>query len=199
MFSDETTEAEAAKYEKVWLHPEYAKCSPGEAYAHDAMERLYISRNGIAYDFGTGSGKGAKVLLDAGFNSVIGFDYCEQPSKWLAETNTGFMFVKAALHEMASDYVVADFGLCADVMEHLPEQIIDDALRNMQSLSKTLYLGICTVEDMFGKTIGEQLHLTVRPCEWWLERIGKVCGNATIIWRDGISCGIVVVNDKFQE
>ena len=199
MFNEEITESEASKYDKVWCHEEYAKYSPGELYAKDAMERLYIPKKQLAYDFGTGSGKGANVLLNAGFNSVVGFDYCESPSKWLADTNTGFMFIKEALHEMNSSYVVADFGLCADVMEHMPEQVIDDALRNMQCLSKTLYLGICTVGDVFGKAVGETLHLTVKPCEWWVERIGKVCGNATIIWRDDVSCGIVVNNSKFQE
>jgi hypothetical protein len=67
--------------------------------------------------------------------------------------------------------VVAEYGLCADVMEHIPEDKVEDVLRNVLFAAKNVFFGIHTGPDDHGRAIGEQLHVTQHPGEWWVERL----------------------------
>jgi len=46
---------------------------------------------------------------------------------------------------------------------------------------------VSLMEDGFGRCIGETLHETVRPADWWLQKFASVwkCGS----WFDRIGAG----------
>lgn len=65
-----------------------------------------------------------------------------------------------------------DGVISTDVMEHIPEQELDDALRQIYSKAdKFVYLGICTVLAQAILPNGENAHCTVKPVEWWINKI----------------------------
>src|SRR5690606_13000880 len=78
-------------------------------------------------------------------------------------------FVEACLWCM--DLPQRDWGYCVDVMEHIPEERVDDALACIASACRDAYFAIsCAPADM-GELIGETLHVTVKPQAWWEEKL----------------------------
>jgi hypothetical protein len=59
---------------------------------------------------------------------------------------------------------------CTDVMEHIPTKDVDQVLLNIMSAAQHVFFQISTEQDSCGKMIGEELHLTVKPPEWWLAK-----------------------------
>ena len=65
-----------------------------------------------------------------------------------------------------------DGVISTDVMEHIPESNLTEALDIIYSKAdKFVYLGICTVLAQAILPNGENAHCTVKPLEWWVEKI----------------------------
>lgn len=69
---------------------------------------------------------------------------------------------------------VGDFDavICTDVLEHIPEDELDEALNNIFSkANKVVYLSISTKPAKKFLPNGDNAHVTVKSQDWWLERI----------------------------
>ncbi len=77
-------------------------------------------------------------------------------------------------------------------MEHIPPEYtmlcLDRIIKNCQ----ISWLNIALVEDGMGEAIGETLHLTVRPFDWWLTRLATL--GTVIEARDLLDSGLYVVS-----
>lgn len=65
-----------------------------------------------------------------------------------------------------------DYVICADVMEHIPEEYVDDVLREIgRYTTKMVFFSISgdPAYKSFGD--GENLHCTMRDVAWWKEKI----------------------------
>ena len=71
-----------------------------------------------------------------------------------------------------------DVGVCADVMEHIPRNKVDSSLRHIATRCKHVVFKIDHASNLF---IGETLHLTIEPVEWWVEQMNSIAGNAEFI------------------
>ena len=59
-----------------------------------------------------------------------------------------------------------------DVLEHIPEDELDSVLEYIFNVAnKFVYLAICTIEAPDLLPNGEQAHVTIKPFEWWVEKI----------------------------
>ena len=59
-----------------------------------------------------------------------------------------------------------------DVMEHIPEDEIDEILSyKFEHANKFVYIGICVIPAVTHLSTGENAHCTVKPFDWWLEKI----------------------------
>ncbi|MBI4020250.1 MAG: methyltransferase domain-containing protein [Candidatus Aenigmarchaeota archaeon] len=59
-------------------------------------------------------------------------------------------------------------GFCNDVMEHIPEENVAPSLDEMARVcSEYLFISVCPTPSHHLSLEGENLHLTVRPVEWW--------------------------------
>lgn len=83
-----------------------------------------------------------------------------------------------------------DGVICNDVMEHIPEPHVPEVLRDVLSYAtKFAFFQICTRKAKKNLPDGRNCHLTVRPSEWWMARIGEaqaaVGGPETIrvVWH----------------
>lgn len=76
-----------------------------------------------------------------------------------------------------------DGVLCTDVAEHIPLDGVDDFLRDVVSYA-TKFAFFCIYPNPSRKYLpdGRNCHLTVRPPEWWLDRIALVIG----LQQDGV-------------
>lgn len=67
---------------------------------------------------------------------------------------------------------VSDFVISCDVLEHVEPELVDNVLSDIQRLAtKGGYLEICLVPAFAKLTDGRNAHLTVKPAEWWLEKL----------------------------
>jgi hypothetical protein len=181
---------ERAKYAEIWSLPEYKLHSPGLQNVDRFMEVIKPAAGYSLIDIGCGAGvagleferKGLQVtwmdLTDAGLDPAVNRNrFIESPiwsDDWVMSHRMGW-----------------DFGFCCDVMEHIPTEYVMLSVERILSACRLTWFQIALRPDEFGKFIGEPLHLTVQPFEWWLLRLSTI-GNV-IDARDLCGDGMYVV------
>jgi hypothetical protein len=68
---------------------------------------------------------------------------------------------------------VFDLLLNIDVLEHIPEPDLDPIIEEMRSLCRDAILIVDTVPARLILPNGENAHATIRPKEWWAEKLGR--------------------------
>ena len=64
--------------------------------------------------------------------------------------------------------------VCVDVLEHIPEREIDDIMKEIFEIAqKFVYLNIAMYPAITILPNGENAHCTLKPKEWWNEKIVK--------------------------
>jgi len=171
---------EKEKYEKMWLHPAYRVHSPGLNCVEAFLTHFHgrFQEGDTLIDFGCGSGR-------AGFHFFFqGFSVClvDIAANCLDEAHVDLLslcsericFLQACLWDLPPSLQAADWIYCCDVLEHLPDHTIDRALQQMaMRCKKGGFFQIFLQDEPYGKLISESLHLTIRPQEWWLEKIKR--------------------------
>lgn len=170
----EATEAsERDKYRRMWKVPEYRHSSPGEGLVPLAVESLGMKPGESVIDFGCGPARATQKLKDAGF-AVLGLDIASN----CRDEGIDVPFREVCLWNLPDDLAPADYGLCCDVMEHVPPERVDAVLAGIKARTrKGVLFSIAFFNDGFGNVIGERLHLTVRRRPWWEARLGEYWPN----------------------
>jgi cyclopropane fatty-acyl-phospholipid synthase-like methyltransferase len=67
-----------------------------------------------------------------------------------------------------------DGVICTDVMEHVPEEEVDEVLQDIFQYSRRFVLfGISTVPAKKRFPDGTNVHVTVKSRDWWIDRISS--------------------------
>ena len=56
-------------------------------------------------------------------------------------------------------------------MEHIPTHYVDDVLAGIARSVKAAFFAISLQRDVAGRLIGETLHMTVMPADWWKQKL----------------------------
>lgn len=128
---------------------------------------------------------GVKSVLDAGcgrghlsrFLKGIGFDTqsCDLADASVYLERLGIPFKQCNLTKLDYEDKAFDAVVCVDVIEHLYESEIKDAISEMLRVGKHLFLRIACYTSYHGKY--DKLHLTVKPPRWWrmvIEEFGDI-------------------------
>jgi hypothetical protein len=152
---------ELEKYRKAWALPEYKQYSPGGEAAPKAIE-FFHTRQKSLWDFGCGNGKALERFRKAGF-VCKGIDFVRMDQD----------AIEGCLWDLDIQKLgKRDFGFCVDVMEHIPTEKVSAVLHNIWSMCRSkIWFGIALTHDRCGELVGETLHLTVQPVEWWREML----------------------------
>lgn len=159
---------EADKYREIWTQDAYRQFSPGAGHVEDAIAKLGIKAGDTLMDFGCGTGRATKDFLDRGVKAA-GTDFAPNALE------EDVPFTLAALWDLHVLGPIADWAFCCDVMEHIPPERVDIVLRNIANTIglRGAYFAIDSTRDDMGQIIGQTLHMTVRPPEWWREQLSK--------------------------
>lgn len=171
MSVDELTKIEQEKYEEIWNRPEYRRTSPGMRECALAFEGLRMKAGDTLLDFGSGPCLATKWFRDQGLDAK-GVDFARN-----ASSEPSVPVYLSCLWEMdAHDIPPAKFGFCSDVMEHIPEEKVLDVFRGIfDRVTDAVWMRIALRPDVMGpKLIGQHLHLTVKPTEWWRRQMEEV-------------------------
>jgi SAM-dependent methyltransferase len=179
--------SERGKYEEIWKYDSYRQFSPGERLAADFLRQAKPYKGETVIDFGCGTGRGGLMMNALGGLKPIFVDFAfnaldtdireageKDPDKW-----------KFICHDLSKwpypkELKDAKYGYCTDVMEHIPPEQVGLVLKNILRSARHVFFNIATEPDGFGALIGEQLHMTVQPFEWWLERFNEL--ECSIHW-----------------
>lgn len=179
---DKTTATEKAKYERMWAVEAYSKNSPGLTIAPTALRELDLRSGDTLLDFGAGRGVAVDWFRERGIDAT-GIDLVPlRPD-----------ITEACLWNLPPIASV-DYGFCADVMEHIPLDKVDDVLAGIRRLvTKGAFFQIATRPDRMGALIGETLHLTVQPKKWWVDKLREhfqvpVIGDGAVDWQFWAVC-----------
>lgn len=77
-----------------------------------------------------------------------------------------------------------DGVICTDVLEHIPEDELDDALTEIFGYAKKfVVLSIATGPAHKKFDDGTNLHVTIKPEEWWRTKLSRFPIPTTIIFQ----------------
>ena len=163
---------EQGKYRTVWQAPGYLDHSPGEYWAKRAFRQLTHARpSATVIDLGAGAGAGSWQLFLQGF-TVTALEFVSEQFQY----GLDIPFIEQPLWKpipLRSNGRRYRWGFCCDVMEHISEELVDPVLENIAQACEGVFFSISHEPDHFGKVVGHPLHLTVKPYEWWLERLRR--------------------------
>jgi tetratricopeptide (TPR) repeat protein len=171
-------EKEKEKYLTAWSMDNrvYADYSPGFELSHTINFLDFFKAENVKtiLDAGIGSGKLCKKMISMGFDcygldivdNCLDEDLSHLKDKILT---VGTLWDQTLFEENRFNAIV-----CTDVLEHIPTNYIYSVLNNFYRWSnRFLFLQIALFDDNFGKSIGQPLHLTVKPKSWWDKQITK--------------------------
>lgn len=162
---------EKAKYEKAWKLDDYRKWSPGKSCVPIFLETAKPKQGETMVDWGCGTGKASLALHEAGLD-VTPVDFVTGCLDDDIQEVLGHKFIE---HDLSKPIELrSDYGFCCDVLEHVPEEQVDAVLETVLGNSTHVFFQISTVPDHFGSHIGEQLHVTVKPYNWWLRKFAEL-------------------------
>lgn len=163
---------EQDKYTRMWDIDGYRAVSPGEECVDLFIESF--RPRGTLIDFGCGTGR-AGVKLSKHCDVTL-MDFTQNSRDIEAQL---LPFIQ---HDLTKPVPVkADYGYCTDVMEHIEPENVDKVLTNIMSAVNDCFFQISTVPDVMGALIGQDLHLTVKPLEWWEQKFISL--GFAVLWR----------------
>lgn len=177
-------ERERLKYELAWTIPDYHMMSPAAEHRETINRLLGYPTKGLLIDFGCGTGRATRAFQDQGLD-VLGVDFVK------AALEVNIPFLQAVLWEPLPP-LAGDYGICCDVMEHIPPDKVVDVLGNIRaSVAGPVFFSISLVPDSFGAEVGQVLHETVMPHDWWAEHLAQHWHRV-----ESVGDGIFLVNPK---
>lgn len=170
--------SEQEKYQMMWQYDIYRDVSPGEQNANFFMDAF--QPEGLILDFGCGTGRSSLQFAKRGFEVLL-IDFADNCRD---EEAQALPFLHWDLTQPCP--VSSQYGYCTDVMEHLPPESVETVINNIMAASERVFFQISTVQDHYGQAIGTDLHLTVKPHDWWKE-LFKSLGYA-VKWEAEQDC-----------
>ena len=128
--------------------------------AHNPWSKDRIS----ILEIGCGNGNLCRFLSEMNFD-VTGLDIAD-----CLYDRSGYKFIKYDITNSQKAFDDEEFDYCIsfDVLEHLPEDVIDDVLKDMARISRNIILKVASS----GKP---PLHLTVKTPGWWMNKLIITC------------------------
>ena len=162
-----TLDLERQKYWKLWKHKAYRQNSPGQMLAAYFRANVQWQRGDTLVDLGCGTGRAGALLGLKGFKVTL-IDFVDALDDDIRRSTP---FIEMNLCQLEG-LPVFDWIYCADVMEHIPPEYVDQTLDGMARITRKG--GIFSIShklDGYGKLVNERLHLTIQNSSWWGQKL----------------------------
>lgn len=127
-----------------------------------------IDKNKKCIDLGCG-----RASLSKYFSQYTGIDVSEYIIKNNLNNRQGLFYHKSLdeLYDLTENY---DVAICSDVMEHIPENEIDNTLKSISSLQvQHYYFAISTRKSVLLDANGNNLHLSILTASKWIDYLSN--------------------------
>jgi ubiquinone/menaquinone biosynthesis C-methylase UbiE len=160
--------SEQEKY--IWLNENSSYAKSSNIFAEPIFESLLSLQMTSVCDVGTGGGAFCQWAVDNGCKNVYGVDFAIDPVFF----NEGIKYIKAFAHDIPLPDDAVEYVTSFDMLEHVPEEDIDATFEEFQRLaSKGWVFSIAHFDSMFFREVIGSLHPTVKPRDWWYDKISK--------------------------
>lgn len=186
-------EPERIKYTRIWRELEaYRSVSFGEMLVGPFLALTGMKPGQAIVDVGCGPGRAALKFSGLGIvTTMIDLDIDALDPEVRSALSDRLTFRPACLwHDWPSD-LDADVAYCCDVLEHIPVEFAMLVVANCLTAAPKAFFHINFDPDYFGKTIGETLHISQFPFDWWRDRLAEI-GTLTEA-RDMLGHGLFVI------
>jgi ubiquinone/menaquinone biosynthesis C-methylase UbiE len=158
-----------AKYEIAYRNKGYMEGSPGMAFISYTIHSIPFK---TVLDVGCGTGYSLLSFM-LHQKDAKGVEVCDYLLETTLHTFQKLGLVKKGrIQEIPYPENSFDLVYCTDVLEHIPECDVEKSIGELVRVSKRyLFLTICTMESQMLPEL--KLHETVKPVEWWMERVMK--------------------------
>lgn len=164
---DQLAQSEQLKYDQVWGLEGYRRANHGlDLWNSQRLAFPKAKDIDSALDIGSGNGRLFQRWNDEGIDGW-GIDISAQA---IDHDN---LYKDKYIHDCLWSWKPTrqwDIGICADVMEHIPEQHVDAVLQNIAESVGQVMFKIANFPDSFGKG---SLHLTLQDDKWWREKLAR--------------------------
>lgn len=158
---------ERDKYERIWEDEEkYRKANHSLDFWHNHLLQFPQKFNSVL-DIGCGTGRFYHYMILLHAKDAWGVDIAANCLDDAVQVVAGSRFIRANLWEWKPERTW-DLGVCCDVMEHIPTEMVDIVLRTILGCCRVVMFRIATHESCWQ---GEDLHLTKKDQDWWEARI----------------------------
>ncbi|MCH7573610.1 MAG: class I SAM-dependent methyltransferase [Candidatus Marinimicrobia bacterium] len=172
---DAIAQAEREKYLAVWQIPAYReKCHGLDLWRNH--RDLFPEAPATALDIGCGLGLLYRHLLGEGIDAW-GVDFAPNCLDPFVRRVLGYRFIEACLWDLDLGRHF-DLGICADVMEHIPEQKVPQTLARVGNHCEEIIFKIANYPS---DSLGHRLHVTRRDSAWWELLIRSQGGNVELL------------------
>jgi ubiquinone/menaquinone biosynthesis C-methylase UbiE len=143
-------------------------------------------------DVGTGYGNLPRELFANGCRFAMGIDFA-MPKAWRITKRDGdrtLILSNAAAHAIPLPDNSVQYATAFDVLEHLVPDEVDECLAELRRVARqSVMVSICYKPSVL-LVDGENLHPTVRPKEWWVERLKTQVGAEVSEWKKYLRCDL---------
>lgn len=166
---------EEAKYRRTWADPVYRHACHSLSLWHERRD-LFPVEIASALDIGCGTGRLAAEWKSLGVDAhaIDIADNCLDPA---AAVVLGDRFRVGCLWSMEWPRRF-DFGICTDVMEHIPPEHVEETLRHIYACCEEVLFKVAHSPNQLGDDV---LHLTLQPPPWWVEQMNAIGGRAEFV------------------
>lgn len=138
------------------------------------------------------SGDIGQIVRDVGAVSVLDFGSgrgnaylppYEVHKAWGIERPTLYDPAFKTHDTLPPDGVLFDLVICSDVLEHIPEPQVKEFVFDLFELSsKFVWASVCCRLAKKCFPDGRNLHVTVRPLDWWCDVFAKEAAHRRVGW-----------------
>lgn len=161
------------------LIPIFECCVADQVAVESGNTVVWSPKDLTVLDAGTGSGKGALALAAAGFDvTTCDVTNAGLPPEFPLPYHDACLWrdlsplARGVGHPGRTKF---DYVYSCDVLEHIPPQFTMLAIDQMLRIARRgLFLSISLVPDNFGAWVGEPLHKTIMPFQWWKDSIAEL-------------------------
>lgn len=137
-----------------------------------------------------------KLIEGHDFQSVLDYGCGKSQLAFKLNIPKAYRF-DPAIEEISRPSIIdVDLVVCTDVLEHIPEELLNEFLTDVMDYSSNCFFTISlrTAGNILPN--GENCHPTVKKEEWWIELLEKYFGYVEVTYRANDGTGIHVKTFK---